>query len=217
NESIAAIVTAPVCKEQIVRFIPDFHGHTEYFADAFGATRYEMMFVAKKMKTIIVTRHIPLKDVPKALTIEKIHHSIMETHHALHTLFRVKKPKIAICGLNPHAGEGGTIGKEDLQFIVPAIDRARKTQIEVLGPFPADTLYVPQHAQKFDCIIAMYHDQGLTPIKALYFDELVNLTIGLPFIRTSPAHGTAFNIAGTGEAKPSSMKAAIKLACDLTQ
>ena len=212
---ISALVTGPVCKEAICSLGQKFQGHTERIAHYFNVRDYEMMFVADSIKTVIATRHIPLNEVSNQIRAPGVFTTIALTFLALKNNFRIKNPKIAVCGLNPHAGEGGTIGKEETREIMPALKKARLKGIDVSGPFAADTLFVPLYAKKYDAIIAMYHDQGLAPVKALYFNKLVNLTIGLPFIRTSPAHGTAFNIAGKNKADPTSMLEAIKLAARL--
>jgi len=213
---ISSLVTAPVSKEAIGLTNPSFHGHTEFLAEAFGVKNVGMMFVAEKVRTIIVTRHIPLSQVPKAVTPVSVYKTIELTHSALKTMFRIKHPVIGICGLNPHAGEGGTIGREEITKILPAIKKACRRGMTIRGPFAADTLFSPDIAHHYDAIVGMYHDQGLIPVKTLCFKNLVNLTIGLPFVRTSPAHGTAFNIAGKNKADPSSMRAAIKLAAQLS-
>jgi len=214
--TISRLVTAPVCKETIVRIRPSFQGHTEFLADAFGVKNSGMMFVADKLRTIVVTRHIPLCKVSQAVNAAGVYNTIKLTHAALKNTFNIKRPVIAVCGLNPHAGEGGTIGREEIKNIIPAIKKAKRRQMNVCGPFAADTLFSPDVTDRFDCIVAMYHDQGLIPVKTLRFKKLVNLTIGLPFVRTSPAHGTAFDIAGKKKADPSSMCEAIKLAAQLT-
>lgn len=214
---IASLVTAPLSKEPIRRFLPTFQGHTEFLADAFGIKKVGMMFVAGKVRTMIVTRHIPLNQVCKTINPSNVYDTIDLTYKALRNFFKIKKPVIGICGINPHAGEKGTMGTEEITKIIPAIKKARRNNMNVLGPFPADTIYSPDIANAYDAIVAMYHDQGLIPVKTLCFNELVNMTIGLPFIRTSPAHGTAFNIAGKNKADPSSMCAAIKLAAQLTK
>ncbi|MBN1869642.1 MAG: 4-hydroxythreonine-4-phosphate dehydrogenase PdxA [Candidatus Omnitrophica bacterium] len=216
KKKIIGIVTAPLSKEPISRILPSFQGHTEFLADAFGIKNVGMMFVAGKMRTIIVTRHIPLHQVSPSLNVFNIYTTIELTYKALREIFKIKKPAIGICGINPHAGEEGTIGKEEITKIIPAVKKARRRKMDIHGPFAADTLFLPDIAHHYDAIVAMYHDQGLIAAKTLYFQQLVNLTIGLPFIRTSPAHGTAFNIAGKGKADPSSMRAAIKLAAQLT-
>ena len=216
DKQLSALVTAPVCKEAIGEIIPSFHGHTEFLADAFHAKDIGMMFVSGPLRVLLVTRHIPLGQVSRAINAGLVYRAIRLTDTALKTHFRLKKPLIGVCGLNPHAGEGGTLGREEIRHIIPAIKRARSQGIRVQGPFPADTIFYPQNSKRFDALLAMYHDQGLIPVKALYFRKLVNLTVGLPFVRTSPAHGTAFDIAGKNKADASPMTAAIKLAGDTT-
>ena len=215
EKKISAVVTGPVSKEFIWTIDSTFSGHTEYFARAFQIKRYEMMFVGPNIRTVIVTRHMPLRSVSDAISKEKILDTITLTHDALQKLFKIKNPSIAVCGLNPHAGEGGTLGTEEIHHIIPAIEQAKQLGINVRGPFAADTLFSPDIGKQYDLIIAMYHDQGLIPVKTLAFKKLVNLTIGLPFVRTSPAHGTAFDIAGKNKADASSMCEAIKLASQL--
>lgn len=215
DAEIQALVTAPVCKEAIVPFDRKFVGHTEFLADAAGIDHVGMLFVARKMRTIIVTRHVPLKNVPRLITQDLVYQTIMLTAKGLKEQFKIRQPRIAVCGLNPHAGENGLLGREDREVIVPAIQAARRRRVKAEGPFAADTLFVAHNAAAYDCIVAMYHDQGLIPIKTLYFNELVNMTIGLPYVRTSPAHGTAFDIAGKNQADPSSMAEAIRLAARL--
>ncbi|MBF0478138.1 MAG: 4-hydroxythreonine-4-phosphate dehydrogenase PdxA [Candidatus Omnitrophica bacterium] len=215
-KKIDALVTGPLSKEWVSFSLPGFHGHTEYLAEAFGVKNVEMLFVAGTWRVIIATRHIPLSQVPTAVTRKNLGGTIAMTHHILKSMFKIKDPQIAVCGLNPHAGEGGRIGKEDIKVVLPAILAAQKQKMKICGPFAADTLFVPHNAKKYDAIISLYHDQGLGPIKALFFPNLVNLTIGLPFIRTSTAHGTAFDIAGKNMADPASMCEAIKLAFELS-
>lgn len=216
NKKINALVTAPVSKEAIKQTDPHFNGHTEFLAQAFKIKKVEMMFVAPKVRSVIVTRHIPVQQISRALNSQNVFDTIKITQQSLTRQFKIKNPLIAVCGLNPHAGEGGTIGDEEKEKIIPAINKAKKYGIRIEGPLAADTLFIPSLSQRFDATIAMYHDQGLGPIKALHFEKLVNLTLGLPFIRTSPAHGTAFDIAGKNKANPSSMIEAIKLASALS-
>ena len=215
--TISALVTGPVSKEGIAGLGYHFCGHTEYLAKAFQRRNFEMVFVSRRLRTLIVTRHIPLAQVSRALTKNKILRAIRLAHTALVNDFKISRPRLAVCGLNPHAGEGGRIGRDEQTKIIPAVAAAREEGIDVAGPFAADTLFVPSRVRSFDLIIAMYHDQGLIPVKTLDFADLVNLTIGLPFVRTSPAHGTAFDIAGTDQAVPGSMTAAIRLAAQLTR
>jgi len=213
---ITGLVTAPLAKESVYRFEPNFVGHTEYLAKAFGVKKFDMMFVTDAIKTVIVTRHIPVVEIARALSVQKVFDTIELTHAALQNNFSIRKPRMAVCGLNPHAGEGGLIGQEEIKKIIPAIQKARRSGIQVSGPFSGDTMFVPQHCKNFDAIVSMYHDQGLIAMKSMYFSKVVNLTIGLPFVRTSPAHGTAFDIAGKNKADASSMSGAIKLAVKLS-
>jgi 4-hydroxythreonine-4-phosphate dehydrogenase len=214
---VDALVTAPLSKESVSRYHRGFVGHTEYLARAFDVKKFDMMFVAKRMRLTIVTRHVPLKDVPKLITQKAVYGSIALMAGTLKDRFNIRAPKIAVLGLNPHAGEGGLLGLEDTKRILPAIAQAKARGINAVGPLPADTFFAfSKGTNPYDGIIAMYHDQGLAPLKGIYMKELVNFTAGLPFVRTSPAHGTAFDIAGKNKADPSSMLAAIKLACALT-
>ncbi|MBF0593905.1 MAG: 4-hydroxythreonine-4-phosphate dehydrogenase PdxA [Candidatus Omnitrophica bacterium] len=209
------LVTAPVSKESICRFIPGFKGHTTYLARAFGCLNVEMLFAADKMRLVLVTRHIALREVPAMITSRKVLDVITITNRFLVERLKIAQPRIAVLGLNPHAGEGGHIGREDVNTIVPAINKALARGMNVHGPFPADTFFEPRNCRGYDLVVAMYHDQGLVALKALYFDRLVNITVGLPFIRTSPAHGTAFGIAGKGVADPGSMTASLRMVCGL--
>lgn len=216
ERKIQAIVTGPLSKEAISQVLGNtFHGHTEFLAESFDVKKFEMMFVGGGLKTVVVTRHIPLRDVPEAITTEKVLSTIILTNDSLKKLFKITRPKIAVCGLNPHAGEGGKMGREEIEKIGPAILRAQKQGIDASGPFPSDTIFSRGIREQYDVTIAMYHDQGIIPVKSLAFAELVNMTIGLPFVRTSPAHGTAFAIAGKNVADPHSMMAAINLAVQL--
>ena len=221
-----ALVTAPLAKEAVSRYHQGFVGHTEYLAQAFGVKKFDMMFVAPHMRLTIATRHVALKDVPRLIKPQLVLNSIELMALTLKEQFKIRDPKIAVLGLNPHAGEKGLLGQEDSKHILPAIKTAQQRGIKAYGPLPADTFFaIHCHSQyfchsrargnPFDGIIAMYHDQGLAPVKALYFKDLVNFTAGLPFVRTSPVHGTAFDIAGKNKADASLMKAAIKLACQL--
>lgn len=215
QRKISALVTAPVCKKAISSLGVDFHGHTEFIAHFFKVQRFEMMFVGKNLKAVLATRHIPLSEVSKHITAKNLYETILLTTQSLKSYFKIHNPHLAVCGINPHAGENGTIGNEEIKTIIPVIKKLQKNGFPVAGPFAADTLFYPKNSQRYDCVIAMYHDQGLAPMKALCLPDLVNVTIGLPFIRTSPAHGTAFDIAGQNRADPASMMAAIKLACKL--
>ncbi len=215
-KKLSAIVTAPLCKEAVQLSNPSFKGHTEYLAQAFQIKNFDMMFVLDDLKVVITTRHIPLKDVASTLSRKLVRKTIALTARSLQEYFRIVDPKIAVCGLNPHAGEGGHIGQEEVCVIAPVIKKMRARFPGLQGPFAADTLFYKENANRYDAIIAMYHDQGLAPIKTSNFYKLVNFTIGLPIIRTSPAHGTAFDIAGKNKADPSSMCASIDLAIRLS-
>jgi 4-hydroxythreonine-4-phosphate dehydrogenase len=215
-----ALVTAPLSKEAVSRYHKNFTGHTEYLAEAFGIKNFDMMFIAPRVRLTIVTRHVPLKDVPVLITSKAVFNSIVLMSKTLKGTFKIREPKIAVLGLNPHAGEGGLLGTEDIKQILPAIHKAKDQGINAVGPISPDTFFAyccqpRERGNPYDGIIAMYHDQGLAPIKALYMKELVNFTAGLPFVRTSPSHGTAFDIAGKNKADPSSMLSALKLACHL--
>lgn len=209
------LVTCPINKEALKLAGKDYRGHTEYIAEYFGVKDEVMMLFNQKLRVSLVTRHIPLKDVPKSLNREKIFKVISGTAKGLISLFRVKRPKIAVSGLNPHASDNGAIGEEEKQIIIPAIKKAKDKGISVSGPYPADTLFLK--AEEFDCVIAMYHDQGLIPLKLTGFKDAVNITLGLPFVRTSPAHGTAFDIAGKNAASAESLIQAIKTALQCAQ
>jgi len=206
-----ALVTAPLSKEAVNLYHKGFVGHTEYLARAFGVKNFDMMFITRQARLTIVTRHVPLKDVPQLITQKAVFNAIALMTKTLKERFKIKSPKIAVLGLNPHAGEGGLLGSEDVKSILPAIRQAQVHGINALGPLPADTFFA--FHRHYDGIIAMYHDQGLGPLKTMDMKELINFTAGLPFVRTSPAHGTAFDIAGKNKADPSSMLAAIKFAC----
>ena len=216
RKKIRALVTGPVCKETLAQIVPEFCGHTEFLAQAFGVKEVGMLFVADTLRTIVVTRHIPLNKVSRLLTPQKLTVTIELLTQALKNHFKIPHPKIAVCGLNPHAGEGGKIGSEEVKIILPVIQKMKKRRINISGPFASDTLFSNDVTKRYDAVVAMYHDQGLIPLKTLCFSKLVNMTIGLPFVRTSPAHGTAFNIAGKKKADPTSMAEAIKLAAQLS-
>ena len=175
-----------------------------------------MMFVGDRLKVTLVTRHIPFKDIPASLTAEKIAATIAMTHANLRKLFGVRRPRIGVAGLNPHAGEHGLFGKEDERLIGPVVSRMARKLGGIHGPLPPDVVFYDALHGKYDAVVALYHDQGLIPFKLLHFKDGVNMSLGLPFIRTSPDHGTAFDIAGKGIADPSSMIEAIRLACRLS-
>jgi 4-hydroxythreonine-4-phosphate dehydrogenase len=213
------IVTAPVNKEAILRLGEPFIGQTEWISNRAGANRTAMMLLGdddrgRWLRVALATTHLPLKDVASALDQTKIQTTIELASEACAQL-GLPRQRIGVCGLNPHAGEGGELGTEELSVIGPAIRAAREKHIDVLGPFPADTLFHHHFRGDYDAVVAMYHDQGLPPMKMVAFDNGVNWTVGLPFVRTSPDHGTAYDLAGRNLANPSSMIAAIRLACQI--
>jgi 4-hydroxythreonine-4-phosphate dehydrogenase len=208
---VDAVVTAPICKESWQMTGCRFPGHTELLANRTRAKRVVMMFDSPKLRIALATVHLPLMDIRNKLNIGAVFDPIDLGHKALRQM-GYANPRIAVCGLNPHAGENGMFGEEETRVIRPAIDMARETGIDVKGPFPGDTIFIDAAAGRYDLVVAMYHDQGLIPVKLLGFDDAVNVTLGLPIIRTSVDHGTAFDIVGKNIAKPDSMKAAIRLA-----
>lgn len=204
-----AIVTAPVHKGVINDAGVAFSGHTEYFQEHAGVDKVVMMLVGGGLRVALVTTHLALRAVPDAVTFDTIGQVLSILHADLKKRFGLSHPRIAICGLNPHAGEGGHLGREEIDVIIPAIAHARALGIDVTGPFPADTLFVPSHVADFDAALAMYHDQGLPVLKHASFGQGVNITLGLPYVRTSVDHGTALDLAGTGKADAGSMQQAI--------
>lgn len=210
-----AITTAPIHKTSWKLARCRFPGHTEKLADAFRAKRVTMAFVGGGIRLALASTHISLFELRNRFTIGLVFQPIDLLHEALTKWFGIEHPRIAIAALNPHAGEDGLFGDEERRVIEPALQMARNAGIDVHGPFPADTLFTPARRCNYDGIVAMYHDQGLIPLKMLAFDTAVNFTLGLPIIRTSPDHGTAFDIVGRNEADPGSMKEALRLACQL--
>lgn len=209
---IDGIITAPVSKEALNKSKYRFPGQTEMLSSFFDNKEVVMMLVSKNLRVGLVTTHLPLSNVAKDLSKEKIINKISVMHSSLKKDFIIRNPKIVVLGLNPHAGENGNLGKEENNIIIPAIKYMRRKGIFVDGPFPADGFWGTNSYKKYDAVLAMYHDQGLIPFKMSGFDIGVNFTAGLPVVRTSPDHGTAFDIAGKGIANPSSMIEAIKLA-----
>ena len=217
----SAIVTCPIAKKPLYDAGFRFPGHTEYLAHLAGKAsgtepRPVMMIASPLLRTVPVTIHIPLKDVPQALTTELIIETCRITDRDLRNRFGISRPRLALSGLNPHAGEGGALGLEDAAVIVPALKQLETEGIDAFGPLPADTMFHPAARETYDVAVCMYHDQALIPAKALAFDDGVNVTLGLPFVRTSPDHGTAFAIAGSGKAKPDSFIAALKMAASMS-
>lgn len=210
-----AIVTAPVQKSVINDAGVSFSGHTEFFADIAGVQKVVMMLVAGALRVALVTTHLPLSAVPGAITSQAITETLKITHSDLQQHFGIAQPRLAVLGLNPHAGEGGHLGREEIEVITPCLEQLKAQGFDLLGPLPADTAFQPVILDQVDAVIAQYHDQGLPVLKYAGFGEAVNVTLGLPFIRTSVDHGTALDLAGTGRAKTSSFTAAFELAATL--
>ena len=214
----SALCTAPINKRALQEGAGfGFPGHTEYLAHLAGGARVAMMLAGPSLRVVPATIHIPLSEVPGMLTAERVEAAIRITHAALLRDFAIPAPRLAVAGLNPHAGEGGRMGREEIEVIGPVLDRLRGEGIEITGPLSADTMFHAAARARYDAAIAMYHDQALIPVKTLDFDRGVNVTLGLPFIRTSPDHGTAFDIAGQGGADPTSLIAALEMAEVLTR
>ncbi len=209
----SSLCTAPISKKVLVDWAGfAFPGHTEYLAHLCGVDHVVMLLASEELKVVPATIHIPLRAVPTALNAESLERTLRTTHAAMIRDFGHVRPRMAVSGLNPHAGEGGVLGTEDDAVIAPVLDRLRAEGFEIAGPLPADTMFHAAARATYDVAVAMYHDQALIPIKTLAFDSGVNVTLGLPFVRTSPDHGTAFGIAGQGRANPSSLIEALKLA-----
>ena len=211
------VATAPVQKSVINDAGITFSGHTEYYQEFAGVDRVVMMLATKTLRVALVTTHLPLRDVPDAITKERLHQVIDILIHDLKTKFKIATPRILVCGLNPHAGEDGYLGREEIEIINPVLETYRQQGIHISLSLPADTLFTPDHLKETDAVLAMYHDQGLPVLKSQGFGEAVNITLGLPFIRTSVDHGTALSLAGTGQAKSSSLHVAVDLALDLAR
>lgn len=215
NGKLDALVTAPINKYNIQSDNFKFPGHTEFLKEFFNVDNVLMLMVSDFLKVGLLTVHVPLKDVPSLISEAGICQKIRLLNRSLTEDFKIRKPKIAVLGLNPHAGEEGMLGKEETEIIKPAIETLKKENIFVFGPYPSDGLFGSGNNMKFDGILAMYHDQGLIPFKALVRNEGVNFTAGLPIIRTSPAHGTAYEIAGKNLASHDSFRNALYTACDI--
>jgi len=215
---VSALVTAPISKEWIARAGFAFPGHTEYLAARAGVSEFAMMLAGPQLRVTVATTHVPLKDVPRLLTVEGIASTIWLTAEGLARRFGIATPRVAVAGLNPHASEAGRFGDEEARLVTPAIEKARARLATaglgatVEGPLVPDSVFRQAAGGAYDAVVALYHDQGLIPLKLLHFDDGVNLTLGLPFVRTSPDHGTAYDIAGTGRARPQSFLAAFDLA-----
>jgi len=216
NGGAKGVVTAPLCKKSMEEAGFSYPGHTEVLAELTGTKDFGMMFVGGNLRVVLATRHLPLKDVASMLTKQKVLLAIRLGVEAMKT-FGIDSPRLAVCALNPHAGEWGVLGKEEIETIIPAIEEARKEGIDISGPFPGDKVFYDVAGGRYDLAIAMYHDQAQIPVKLLSFTKSVNVTLGLPFVRTSPCHGTGFDIAGQNKANPQSLIEAIKLAAKLME
>lgn len=211
-----AMATAPISKEALNRAGHRYPGHTELLAELAGAERVVMMLAGSRLRVTLVTIHEALADVPTLVTFDRVLETIRITHRDVHRYFR-RNPRIAVLALNPHCGEGGMFGDEETRVIAPAVAAARREGIDAVGPLSADTLFHFAVQGSYDAVVCMYHDQGLIPLKLLHFDDGVNVTLGLPLIRTSVDHGTAYDLAGTGRASAESMKAAILMAAEMAR
>ncbi len=214
GKNVDGVVTAPISKEALKMAGMNWPGHTEMLADTTDTDEYAMMLTGGPLTVMLVTIHTALKNVPHLITRENVLRTIRLAKRAC-VMLGIENPRIAVAGLNPHAGESGIFGDEEVKEIIPAVEDARREGIPAAGPFPADTVFHKAYKGEIDIVVCMYHDQGLIPLKMVAFDKGVNVTVGLPFIRTSPDHGTAYDIAWKGKADPSSMIEAIKLASKL--
>jgi 4-hydroxythreonine-4-phosphate dehydrogenase len=213
--SVDALVTAPISKEALNVAGYPFPGHTELLAKMTGSGDEVMMLAGPRLRVALVTTHLPLRQVPDALTRERITRTIEITSQGLKAYWGIQSPRLAVAGLNPHAGEGGIFGSEEQEVIIPAIEECRQKGMAVFGPLPADSLFFHAASGRYDAVVSMYHDQGLIPLKLLHFRDGVNITLGLPIIRTSVDHGTGYDIAGKGVADPTSLINAILLAAKM--
>ena len=209
---LQVMVTCPISKVLMHQAGYTYEGHTQLISHLTNTDDYVMMLAGERLRVSLVTIHCPLKEVPAILDQELVYKTITITAKALREDFGFEKPRLAVAALNPHASESGLFGSEEMEIIIPAIDRSKDEGYHVAGPFPADTLFYKAASGQFDAVVAMYHDQGLIPLKLLHFSDAVNITLGLPIIRTSVDHGTAYDITGTGQADASSLKAAIRMA-----
>lgn len=217
GQEFAAMVTAPVHKASINEAGHVFTGHTEFLAEICGTKHPVMMLTDQKLRMVLVTTHLPLSEVSKAITAVRLEGSLRVTWQELRERFGIPDPCLLVCGLNPHAGEGGHLGREEDEIIIPVLEQLRKTGMRIIGPVPADTAFTPERLDLADAVVTMYHDQGLPVLKSRGFGRIVNITLGLPIIRTSVDHGTAFTLAGTGAASEASLIVAINCAIDLAR
>lgn len=215
--SFAGLITAPVHKGIINEAGMAFSGHTEFLADLTATPQVVMMLATQGLRVALVTTHLPLKDVASAITAERLRRVTRILHADLRDKFGIAKPRILVCGLNPHAGEGGHLGREEIEVIEPALQQLRAEGMQLIGPLPADTLFTPKHLEHCDAVLAMYHDQGLPVLKYKGFGAAVNVTLGLPIIRTSVDHGTALDLAGTGRIDCGSLQVALETAYEMAQ
>jgi len=214
DKKIDALITGPINKSNIQSEQFKFPGHTEYLKEEFGGEAL-MILVSEVVKVAVVTGHVPLSKVPSLITVDNILSKLRILNQSMIVDFAINRPNIAVLSLNPHAGDEGLIGREEIDIIIPAIEKAKQAGIMTLGPYPADGFFGSSNFKKFDAVLAMYHDQGLAPFKALVFEDGINYTAGLPIIRTSPAHGTAYELVGKDLASESSFRKALYLACDI--
>lgn len=217
NGEVEAVVTGPINKALMNHAGCHFEGHTQLIAHLAGAEDYVMMLAGERLRVTLTTIHCPLKDVSGLINNENVYRTIKITYKALKEDFGFKDPRIAVAALNPHAGESGLFGSEEDEIIIPAIRRANDDGYKADGPYPPDTVFFKAVSGRFDAVVSMYHDQGLIPLKLLHFADAVNVTLGLPIIRTSVDHGTAYDIAGKGKADPSSLKAAVRMAVNIVK
>ncbi len=217
EKKLDAITTCPINKQAINEAGYQFAGHTELLAHLTGVSRVAMMFIGSKWKVVLATTHLPLKEVSRWITRDRLLSILRLTEEGMEKYFGISQPKIAVLGLNPHCGEAGVLGEEEREEIIPAIVEAKSIGLNVQGPFPADSFFEMSRPQSFDAVMAMYHDQGLIPIKMFGVQESVHFTLGLPFVRTSVAHGTAYDIAGKGVADPTSLIKAIVSAANIAK
>jgi len=215
DQRFDAVVTAPVQKSVINEAGVAFSGHTEFFQEQAGVPRVVMMLACPGLRVALATTHLPLRDVAEAITVARLHEVLAILVADLRSKFGIARPRILVAGLNPHAGESGHLGREEIDTIIPALQTFADHDCELVGPLPADTLFTPKHLEHADAVLAMYHDQGLPVLKHKGFGNAVNITLGLPYIRTSVDHGTALDLAGTGRADSGSLEAALQCALDM--
>ncbi|WP_263261137.1 4-hydroxythreonine-4-phosphate dehydrogenase PdxA [Pseudomonas entomophila] len=213
----AGMITAPVHKGVINEGGTPFSGHTEFLADLTGTEQVVMMLATRGLRVALVTTHLPLREVAEAITEARVERVTRILHHDLRTKFGIAAPRILVCGLNPHAGESGHLGHEEIDVIEPVLQRLRTDGLDLIGPLPADTLFTPKHLEHCDAVLAMYHDQGLPVLKYKGFGAAVNVTLGLPIIRTSVDHGTALDLAGTGKVDTGSLQVALETAYQMAE